>query len=344
VVQVIGLAPAPGRRLYPAPCRRASRLPHALAPATLAPYSRGMAIATRNLGRTGAEVSILGYGAMELRGKPRGPEIDDGDAGRLLGELLDHGINLIDTSIDYGGSEELIGRHVASRRDEYFLASKCGCMLSLPPGAAPLPHDFSAANVRAGVEQSLRRLRTDHLDLVQVHLSPSRAEMEAGGTIEELTRLREDGKVRFLGMSGTLPNLPEQIDMGVFDVFQIPYSALQTEHGEWIAKASAAGAGVIVRGGVARGTAAEDKSWSVRPLGIKSRPEDRWNAAALDELLDGMSRHEFILRFTLSHPAMSSTIVGTRSAEHLRTNIEIASRGPLPDDIYAEAQRRLAAI
>ena len=64
---------------------------------------------TRTLGRTGADVTILGYGAMELRGRPRGPETADEDAGRLLNAVLDGGINLIDTSPDYGRSEELIG-------------------------------------------------------------------------------------------------------------------------------------------------------------------------------------------------------------------------------------------
>src|SRR5450631_824041 len=125
-----------------------------------------MTIETRPLGRTGTDVTILGYGAMELRGQPYGPAIDDQEAGRLLSAVLDGGINLIDTSIDYGRSEELIGRYLAHRRDEYFLASKCGCMLDLPPDATPpYPHDWSAANVRAGVEQSLRRLCTDRLDL-----------------------------------------------------------------------------------------------------------------------------------------------------------------------------------
>jgi aryl-alcohol dehydrogenase-like predicted oxidoreductase len=305
-----------------------------------------MAIPTRVLGRTGAEVTVLGYGAMELRGPPRGPAIDDAQAGRLLNELLDAGINLIDTSVDYGRSEELIGRFVSARRDEYFLASKCGCPLSPPPDATPpFAHDYSAANVRADVEQSLRRLQTDRLDLVQVHMSPTRQEMEEGGTLEELTRLRDEGKLRFIGMSGILPNLPDHIEMGVFDVFQIPYSALQRDHEELISRAADIGAGVLVRGGAARGTAAEDKEWSVQPIGIgEHRARDRWDAADLDPLLDGMSRHEFILRFTLSHPALSSTIVGTSNPEHLRSNIEIAQRGPLPDELYAEARRRLAAI
>jgi aryl-alcohol dehydrogenase-like predicted oxidoreductase len=304
-----------------------------------------MAIPTRILGRTGAEVSILGYGAMELRGAPRGPEIDDADAGRLLNEVLDQGINLIDTSIDYGRSEELIGRHLGSRRDEYFLASKCGCPLTLPPDATPpYTHDYSAANVRAGVEQSLRRLQTDHLDLVQVHMSPSRAEMEAGGTVEEMVKLRDEGKVRFLGMSGILPNITDHIEMGVFDVFQIPYSALQRDHEQAIADAEAGGAGVLIRGGVARGATAEDKNWTTQPLGQAAGvAQERWQTSGIDDLLDGISPHEFILRFTLSHPGLSSTIVGTSSPEHLRGNVEIAARGPLPDDLYQEAKRRLAA-
>jgi aryl-alcohol dehydrogenase-like predicted oxidoreductase len=305
-----------------------------------------MTLPTHTLGGTGVEVTALGYGAMELRGPPRGPAIDDEEAGRLLNALLDGGITLIDTSIDYGRSEELIGRYVSHRRDEFFLASKCGCMLELPEDLTPpFPHDFSAANVRAGVEQSLRRLQTDRLDLVQVHLSPSREEMAAAGTIEAMIELRDEGKVRFLGMSGNLPNLPEQIAMGVFDVFQIPYSAVQREHEELIAQAAAAGAGVLVRGGAARGAASEEKHWRVPPIGLdEGQAERRWEASGVDELLDGMSRHEFVLRFTLSHPGLSSTIVGTSRIEHLQSNLAIAARGPLPPDLYEEAKRRLPVV
>ena len=88
-------------------------------------------LSMRTLGRTGLEVTTLGFGAMELRGPPNGPTISDEDAGRLLNAVLDDGINFIDTSIDYGRSEELIGKFIAHRRAEYVLASKCGCV----PGA-----------------------------------------------------------------------------------------------------------------------------------------------------------------------------------------------------------------
>ncbi len=303
-----------------------------------------MALLTRTLGRTGTDVTILGFGAMELRGQPRGPAIADSDAGTVLNAVLDGGINLIDTSVDYGRSEELIGRYLRGRRDEYFLASKCGCPLDPPADATPpYAHDYRPANVRAGVERSLRRLGTDRLDLLQVHMSPSRAQLEADDTIATLATLRDQGKVRFIGMSGILPNLPDHIAMGVFDVFQIPYSAVQREHEDLITAAASAGAGTLIRGGVARGGPAEDKDWRQGPLGLpEGQGRDRWQSAGLDDLLDGMPRLEFMLRFTISHPGLSTTIVGTSDPGHLRSNLAMAEKGPLPADLYAEARKRLA--
>jgi len=303
-----------------------------------------MTIARRKLGNTGSDVTVLGYGAMELRGRPRGPAIADEEAGRLLNAVLDAGINLIDTSIDYGRSEELIGRYLGHRREEYFLASKCGCLPDLPADATPpYPHDYRPANVRAGIEQSLRRLGTDRLDLIQVHMSPARAQLEADQTVATLQALREEGKVRFLGMSGILPNLPDHIAMDVFDVFQIPYSAVQREHEDLITAAAAAGAGTVIRGGVARGGPADDKGWHQGPIGLaEGEGQRRWDSARLDDLLNGMSRLEFMLRFTLSHPGISTTIVGTSNLDHLGANVTAAAGGPLPASLYQEAKQRLA--
>jgi aryl-alcohol dehydrogenase-like predicted oxidoreductase len=114
----------------------------------------------RTGGRTGFEVTTLGYGAMKLRGAPAGPEISGLAAEQVLNAVLDAGINFIDTSIDYGRSEELIGRFIPHRRAEYFLASKCGCVPGAGMGAE---HIHTADNIRAGVEQSLRRMKTDYL-------------------------------------------------------------------------------------------------------------------------------------------------------------------------------------
>ena len=291
----------------------------------------------RTLGRTGLNVTTLGYGAMELRGAPSGPAVVDAAAEKVLNAVLDAGINFIDTSIDYGQSEDLIGRFIAHRRRDYFLASKCGCVPSAPMGAE---HVHTADNIKAGVEQSLRRMKTDYLDLVQFHRSLTRQEFEEHGALDAALALKKAGKVRFLGVSGTLPNLVEQIEMGVFDAFQIPYSALQREHEEIISRAGAAEAGIIIRGGVARGAPSD---WQRTYYMLPGRSlRERWEKARLDDLLDGLSPLEFTLRFTLSNPDLDTTIVGTRDAGHLRANIAAALKGPLPESVVEEAKRRLA--
>jgi aryl-alcohol dehydrogenase-like predicted oxidoreductase len=303
-----------------------------------------MTIATRPLGRTGFQVTVLGYGAMELGDAFGGAGVADDEAGRLLHAVLDAGINLIDTSIDYGRSEEYIGRYLASRRDEYFLASKCGCPLGnrLVRRLRGGGHDYRPANIRAGTEQSLQRLRTDRLDLLQVHMSPSRSQLEADDTVQTLLSLREVGKVRFIGMSGELPHLRDHIAMGVFDVFQIPYSALQPEHEDLISAAAAAGAGTLIRGGAARGAPAPDKDWRREPIGLaQGAAQRRWQSAGMRDLLGGMSPMEFVLRYTLGHRGLSSTIVGTSKVGHLRANLAFADRGPLPVGLYEQASKRL---
>lgn len=299
---------------------------------------------TRTLGRTGLDVTVLGFGAMELRGANHpyrnSRPIDATQSERILNLVLDSGINYIDTSIDYGASEESIGTFIAHRRDEYFLASKCGCWAGEPPpgytASDRLPHVFSRENIVAGVEQSLRRMKTDHLDVIQFHMSPTKADLEKEGAIETLFDLKNEGKVRFIGSSSTLPDLSDLSDLGVFDVFQIPYSALDREHEEAISDAAAAGAGTVIRGGVAKGAPGEGTG--------SNDVWGRWSDANLDEVAEGMGRTEFMLRFTLSHPDLSTTIVGTMNPDHLAQNIEVARKGPLPEDVYTEAKRRLSDI
>jgi aryl-alcohol dehydrogenase-like predicted oxidoreductase len=294
----------------------------------------------RELGRTGMQVTTLGYGAMELRGGERGRQITDEQTEQILNAVLDSGINYIDTSIDYGLSEERIGKFLSKRRSEFFLASKCGCLVEgtpIPSGiegpGRGFSHVFTAENVMAGVEQSLKRLKTDYLDLVQFHASPSRMQLEEHGGLEALQELQAKGKVHYIGMSGTLPNLTEQIAMGVFDVFQIPYSALERDHEKLMSQAAAAGAGIVIRGGAAKGGPGKEEGnfWQ------------KWQDVHIDDLLDGMDRMEFTLRFTYTNPDLDTTIVGTVNPDHLQDNINALLKGPLSDEIYDEAKRRLAA-
>lgn len=290
-------------------------------------------------------MTVLGYGAMELRGSPRGRLLEEEEVGRILNTVLDAGINVIDTSIDYEMSEERIGRHISHRRDEYLLASKCGCLVGWERPAdykggmaGGGPHEFSRSNIIAGVEQSLRRLKTDHLDLLQVHASPDEETLREHGVIETLRDLQRQGKTRLIGMSGTLPSLADHIAMGVFDVFQIPYSPVQREHETLISDAAASGAGVLVRGGAGRGAPSGEK----RAVERSPKFVDRWEVANMEEILDGMSPMEFTLRFTITHPGVSSAIVGTANLDHLNANLIAAAKGPLPSDLYAAAKQRLS--
>jgi aryl-alcohol dehydrogenase-like predicted oxidoreductase len=291
------------------------------------------------LGRTGLDVTALGYGAMEVRGSRiwGGRPIEDTEADTILNAVLDHGITFVDTANDYGRSEEYIGRYLAHRREDYVLATKCGCTVVRKDDTTDdTPHVWTKENLFRGLHESLERMRTDHVDLMQLH-NPTVEQVEQGDLVSALQEMQQQGKVRWIGISSTEPHLASFIASGVFDTFQIPYSALERQHEDLIGTAAGSGAGVIVRGGVARGEPGSG-------LGAEDRWAG-WEAAGLDDLRDeGESRTGFLLRFTNSHPGMSTNIVGTKSVEHLQENIAAAARGPLSDEVYAEAKQRLGAL
>lgn len=292
----------------------------------------------KTLGRTGLEVTVLGHGAMEIRGGRiwNGRPVTETEADRILNYVLDSGINFIDTAYDYGRSEELIGKFISDRRSEYYLATKCGCTVVDKGDHDETPHVWTRENLLHNIETSLERMKTDYVDLWQLH-NPSVEQVEQGKLIEVMEEVKKSGKVRHIAISSTNPHIAAFIDWGVFDSFQIPYSALEREHEDILGKAAAAGAGVIVRGGVARGEPGSG-------LGVEDRWE-AWKKAGLDDLLDaGETRTSFLLRFTITHPAMHTTIVGTKDPNHLKENVQAVEAGPLPADVYEEAKRRLAEV
>ena len=286
----------------------------------------------RTLGKTDIEATVLGYGAMELRYAEQ-DGLTDADAGRILNRLLDGGINFIDTAPDYGLSEERIGRFVSGRRDEYVLATKCGC--NIPRGDDPdVPgHIWTRDQLLHNIEVSLRRLQTDVIDIWQLH-NPSVEEVEAGELVAAMEEVKRQGKVRHVSISSTLPSITTYVEQGWFETYQIPYSALQRGEENSITAAAKSGAGTIIRGGVAKGEPGaghgRKEAWSY------------WEEAKLDELrAPGESPSAFLLRFTISHPHMHTTIVGTRNPDHLAENLAAAEAGALAPDVYREAKRRL---
>ncbi|MBI4552237.1 MAG: aldo/keto reductase [Candidatus Latescibacteria bacterium] len=286
------------------------------------------------LGRTGLQVTQLGFGAMEIRG-PRvwgGRPVTDAQAETILNTVLDAGITFIDTANDYGLSEERIGRFISRRRDEYYLATKCGCLLKDAGDHDETPHIWTHDNLLRGINESLARMKTDYVDVLQLH-NPSVEQVEQNGLVEALKEIQASGKTRFIGISSTIPHIATFIKMGVFDTFQIPYSALDRAEEDNMTKAAMAESGTIIRGGIASGATSAEKQ--------SGRRWAAWQKAKLDDLLNGMSRTEFILRFTLTHPHLHTTIVGTLNPAHLADNLKAAAEGPLPADIYAAAKRRL---
>ena len=199
----------------------------------------------RTLGRTGLDVTVLGYGAMEIRG-PRvwgGRPISDEQAEVILNAVLDAGINFIDTSYDYGRSEEFIGRFIKSRRSEYYLATKCGCVMTPAGDKDEVSHVWTAEQLCHNLETSLTRMKTDHVDIWQLHNPPADA-VQAGDLVKVMEQAKKDGKTRWIGISSTLPHIDTYIGWGVFDTFQIPYSALERQHEDAISRAASTNAGV----------------------------------------------------------------------------------------------------
>ena len=133
---------------------------------------------TRRFGRTELSVTELGYGAMELS------EMEEAQADRLLNSVLDAGINFVDTSPDYGVSEELIGRSISRRRDDYILASKCGCNVPREEDD-DLRHIWTRQQVSHNIEHSLKLLKTDHLDLWQIH-SATAEDVRSGDIVDAM--------------------------------------------------------------------------------------------------------------------------------------------------------------
>ena len=146
----------------------------------------------RSFGKTGLEVSMLGFG-----GAPVGfLETEQAEVAEILNSLLDQGVNLIDTAAGYQGSEEMIGKTISHRRDEYILVSKCGRASDDLAGEA-----WSAAVIENTVERALRRLQTDHLDVMLLH-SCDLETLQKGEAVAALVKAREAGKIRFLGYAG----------------------------------------------------------------------------------------------------------------------------------------------
>ena len=280
----------------------------------------------RRLGRTGFEVSALGFG-----GGPVGFLGTEQDkVTTIVNYLLDNGVNFIDTAAGYPGSEEALGKAVSHRRDEYVLVSKCGQAFDDLEGDA-----WSAQVIEQTVDRALRRLKTDHLDVMLLH-SCEQEVLEKGEAVEALVRARDAGKIRHAGYSGDNDAVLYAAGLDAIDVVETSVNIRdQANIDSLLPEAKRCDIGVIVKRPVA------NAAW----LGVGQQPgfyanyttsySERFEAMGLDlaDLGGDGDWAEIALRFTLAQDGVTSAIVGTTNPENAKRNIEVAAKGPLPNEV-----------
>lgn len=273
----------------------------------------------RVFGTTGLTVSALGFGAGQIGVAA----MDEATAGHLLNLAADLGVTLFDTARGYGTSEERIGRHLAHRRDTLVLSTKVGYGIEGH-------EDWTYGCVAAGIDAALRRLATDRIDIVHLHSCPLET-LERGEVIEALTDAMRAGKVRATGYSGDNAALDHAVDDDRFLAVEHSLNICdQRVIDGALARAQKRGLGVIAK----RPVANAPWQFAERPTGDYAEEYWwRWRAMAIDPR--GLDWQELALRFTAFTPGVHSCLVGTRHPDHLRKNVELVARGPLPDDHVA---------
>lgn len=289
----------------------------------------------RRLGRTNLEVSVVGFGGLSIGlGSTEQRPVT-----QLLNQALDNGLNMIDTAECYGHpdknhSEILIGNAIGSRRDEYVLCSKVGH----EEGHFGQNDDWSSASIQRTIDRSLRRLKTDRLDIVYLH-GCSVNLLQAGEVTESLKQARQAGKIRFLGYSGSGDRVRYAIKSDKFDVVQLTLNVFeQNAIDDLLPLTQARDIGVIAK----------------RPIGnavwrFTARPEWEWYAEYWD-LIEPLDYPFFksdslndpgpsgaggmALRFVTSTPGVHTAIVGTTSPGRWSQNNGNISAGPLSKTQY----------
>ena len=290
----------------------------------------------RTLGRTGLEVSRLGAGLSEIGFRLTMAEAEK--ASQVLNTALDAGINFLDTSACYDISEELIGRTIAHRRDEYVLATKCGHITGGYQG-----QEWTARTVTDSIDRSLKRMKTDRLDLVQLH-SCEVDILEKGDVIEALQAARDAGKTRFIGYSGDNEAGRWAVDSGLFDTLQTSFNLVeQHARTKLFSQAKAQNMGIIVKRPIANG------AW-----GAAQSPSDyadeyfrRAQAMLKEGSIPGAPDNRILLAlgFTFAHPEVDTAIVGTHNPAHMQSNINMVENGlPIDSGAIEELHRRFDSL
>lgn len=269
----------------------------------------------RTFGDTGLTVSALGFGAGHIGD----PSMDEDHVGTLINRAVDRGINLIDTARGYGSSEERVGRHLSWRRRDYLLSTKVGY------GVEGV-RDWTGESVWRGLEDSMSRMQTDHIEIAHLHSCPVET-LQTSGVVEALVDAKAQALIGLIAYSGDNDALEWALADPRIDSVQCSLNPFDQS------------ASAMVEEYPHKGVVAK------RPLGnapwrFTNHPGshyaavywERMMAMGIEPELFELGWGELALRFSVFHAGAHTAIVGTGSIEHLEQNVEIASRGPLHEE------------
>lgn len=273
-----------------------------------------MGMEFRPFGKTGMNVSVLGFGTSEIGFRDVQPE----EVERVLNTALDTGINVVDTAECYMDAEEKIGRTISHRRNEYYLFTKCGHCAGMEG------EDWEPNMLRKQIDRSLERLKTDYVDLIQLHTC-SLETLKQGEVIEVLQEAKAAGKTRFIGHSGDSKEARYAVELGIFDSLQTSVNFADQECIDLtLPLAKEKQMGVIAKRPVA------NVAWN-----LTDADSDRYGykyTLRLRELAyEFEDMFETALRFTYAQD-VSTMIVGTSNPSRFAHNMQVLAKGPLDSD------------
>lgn len=303
----------------------------------------------RTLGKTGLKVSEIGFGAWAIGGN-WGPQ-DEKESLAALHKAIDLGINFIDTAAGYGHgkSERIISKLLKERSEKIYVATKT------PPADGPWPPSpyckiedrLPEKYIRQNVEERLRNLNTDCIDILQFH-TWTRAWNKNPTPLKVLQKLKEEGKIRFVGVSTPEDDQNSLIDLmrhGYVDVVQVIYNIFEQEPGaEFLPAALENNVGVIVRvvfdEGVLTGKYTAKSSFPVNDFRSKYFEGDRLERAVTrvekikEEIKSsGFTMPQAAIKFALAHKAVGTVITGIRNTNQAEMNISVSDLPDLSDEL-----------
>ncbi|WP_410511076.1 aldo/keto reductase [Paenibacillus sp. BR2-3] len=227
----------------------------------------------------------------------------------------------------YGNSEELIGKVLGGRRSDYYLFTKCGHSSGLD-----YP-DWDLLMLEKSIDRSLKRLKTDYVDMIHLH-SCREEVLREGGVIEVLQRAKQADKIRYIGYSGDRKDARYAVQTGVFDSLETSVNIADQEVIDLtLNEAIKRNMGVTAKRPIA------NAAWTFESMGETEYPYIYWNRLrdlGYGFLADNQNGVEIALRFTLSTPGVHTAIVGTKNPDRWQQNAALLEKGPLPREQYEE--------